>query len=90
MWPLSKQKLVGIIDGTRSTHVSIILVTAFILEAGEEYIISGIPSARIGTPEDVAGTALYLASRAAAYVNGATIKLDGGLLDYFLLLVQSC
>jgi NAD(P)-dependent dehydrogenase (short-subunit alcohol dehydrogenase family) len=43
-------------------------------------IIAGVPLGRIGTPEDVAGTALYLASRAGAYVNGATITLDGGSL----------
>lgn len=48
------------------------------LDAGKDYILAGIPAARIGTPEDVAGTALFLASRAGAFVNGATIKLDGG------------
>ena len=53
-------------------------VTKYIVETAGEYIIAGIPSARMGTPEDVAGTALYLASRAGAYVNGATITLDGG------------
>lgn len=51
---------------------------AHTLETAGDYIISGIPAARIGTPEDVAGAALFLASRAGAYVNGATIKLDGG------------
>ena len=41
-------------------------------------IEAGIPLGRIGTPEDVAGTCLFLSSRAGAYVNGATITLDGG------------
>ncbi|KLO17044.1 NAD-P-binding protein [Schizopora paradoxa] len=41
-------------------------------------IVASNPSLRIGTPEDVAGTALFLSSRAGAYVNGATITLDGG------------
>ena len=41
-------------------------------------ITEGIPLGRIGTPQDVAGTCLFLASRAGAYVNGATITLDGG------------
>ena len=41
-------------------------------------IIESIPLTRIGTPEDVAGTALFLSSRAGSYVNGATITLDGG------------
>jgi NAD(P)-dependent dehydrogenase (short-subunit alcohol dehydrogenase family) len=54
------------------------IVMAHTLETAGEYIVSGIPAARIGTPEDVAGTALFLASRAGAYINGATIKLDGG------------
>jgi len=44
-----------------------------------ERAADGIPASRIGTPEDVAGTALYLSSRAGAFVNGATIALDGGM-----------
>ncbi|KAI0036637.1 NAD-P-binding protein [Vararia minispora EC-137] len=43
-------------------------------------IRAGIPLNRIGTPEDIAGTAIYLASRAGSFVNGATIALDGGML----------
>ena len=38
----------------------------------------GNPSGRVGTPEDVAGTALFLASRAGDYVVGQVIALDGG------------
>jgi NAD(P)-dependent dehydrogenase (short-subunit alcohol dehydrogenase family) len=37
------------------------------------------PVGRIGVPADMAGAALYLASRAGAYVNGAIIPVDGGL-----------
>ena len=37
------------------------------------------PRKRIGTPEDMAGVAIYLASRAAAYVTGAAIPVDGGI-----------
>lgn len=48
------------------------------LEAYKEAIESGIPLGRIGTPQDVAGSCLFLSSRAGAYVNGATITLDGG------------
>lgn len=36
------------------------------------------PLGRIGTPEDVAGACLFLSSRAGAFVNGATMTLDGG------------
>jgi NAD(P)-dependent dehydrogenase (short-subunit alcohol dehydrogenase family) len=35
---------------------------------------------RIGTPEDVAGPALFLASEDADYVNGALLFVDGGQL----------
>lgn len=38
-----------------------------------------IPSGRIGTPEDMAGAAIYLASRAGDYVVGSTIVVDGGV-----------
>ena len=34
---------------------------------------------RIGNPDDMAGIAIYLASRAGAYVNGVTIAVDGGI-----------
>jgi NAD(P)-dependent dehydrogenase (short-subunit alcohol dehydrogenase family) len=38
-----------------------------------------IPAGRIGTPEDMAGAAIYLASRAGDYVVGATLVVDGGV-----------
>jgi NAD(P)-dependent dehydrogenase (short-subunit alcohol dehydrogenase family) len=38
-----------------------------------------IPSQRIGTPEDMAGAAIFLASRAGDYVVGSTIIVDGGV-----------
>ena len=54
---------------------------AFVLDAdgGEELVSSGVPLGRIGRPEDVAGTVLYLASRAGSYLTGAVIPVDGGL-----------
>jgi gluconate 5-dehydrogenase len=39
-----------------------------------------IPLGRLGTPEDVAGPALFLASADAAYVNGVLLYVDGGQL----------
>jgi NAD(P)-dependent dehydrogenase (short-subunit alcohol dehydrogenase family) len=48
------------------------------LEAFREVIEASIPLKRIGTPEDIAGTCLFLSSKAGSYVNGATIALDGG------------
>ena len=38
-----------------------------------------IPAGRIGTPEDMAGAAIYLASRAGDYVVGSTLVVDGGV-----------
>jgi NAD(P)-dependent dehydrogenase (short-subunit alcohol dehydrogenase family) len=46
----------------------------------KDSIVATIPLGRIGTPQDVAGACLFLAGRAGAYVNGATIALDGGSL----------
>lgn len=40
-----------------------------------------IPAERVGTPEDMAGTILYLTSRAGAYCNGNVVLLDGGRLS---------
>lgn len=40
---------------------------------------AAIPIGRAGTPEEVAGLALWLASPAAAYVTGASVVMDGGL-----------
>jgi NAD(P)-dependent dehydrogenase (short-subunit alcohol dehydrogenase family) len=37
------------------------------------------PAGRIGTPEDMAGAAIYLASRAGDYVIGSTLVVDGGV-----------
>ena len=48
------------------------------LKRFKDSIEAGIPLGRIGSPEDVAGTCLYLSSRAGAYTNGATITVDGG------------
>lgn len=40
---------------------------------------AAVPRGRTGTPEDVAGAAIYLASRAGAYVTGSVIPVEGGL-----------
>jgi NAD(P)-dependent dehydrogenase (short-subunit alcohol dehydrogenase family) len=44
-----------------------------------DMIAKSAPLERIGTPEDMAGVAIYLASRAGAYVTGAVIPVDGGI-----------
>jgi NAD(P)-dependent dehydrogenase (short-subunit alcohol dehydrogenase family) len=49
------------------------------LEAFGEQIVAGTPLKRIGRPDDMAGAAIYLASRAGAYLTGAVIPVDGGI-----------
>lgn len=44
-------------------------------------VAQGIPSGRIGEPEDMAAAAIYLASRAGDYVVGDTLTVDGGLVN---------
>jgi len=43
-------------------------------------ILERIPAARWGTPEDLGGAAVFLASKASDYVNGYTLAVDGGWL----------
>jgi NAD(P)-dependent dehydrogenase (short-subunit alcohol dehydrogenase family) len=50
-------------------------------DAMTQYALSKIPLGRMGTPEDIAGTALYLSSRASAFVCGHTIVVDGGQIS---------
>lgn len=45
---------------------------------GEEVAGSSNPMGRLGVPEDIAGVAVYLCSRAGRYVNGQDISVDGG------------
>ena len=49
------------------------------LERGGDAIAKMVPLGRIGAPEDMAGTAIFLASRAGAYVNAAILPVDGGI-----------
>jgi NAD(P)-dependent dehydrogenase (short-subunit alcohol dehydrogenase family) len=49
------------------------------LDAFGEQIAATTPMRRIGRPDDMAGTALFLASRAGAYLTGTVIPVDGGI-----------
>ncbi len=48
----------------------------------DNFIISKTPAARWGTPEDLAGPAVFLASNASDFVNGHVLYVDGGILAY--------
>lgn len=47
-----------------------------------DFIISKTPAARWGTPEDLAGPVVFLASKASDFVNGHILYVDGGILAY--------
>lgn len=49
------------------------------LAAAGDMIKASVPRKRIGVPEDMAGVAIYLSSKAGAYVTGTIIPVDGGL-----------
>ena len=48
--------------------------------ARSRQILERIPAGRWGTPRDIAGTAVFLASRAADYISGHILAVDGGWL----------
>jgi NAD(P)-dependent dehydrogenase (short-subunit alcohol dehydrogenase family) len=48
-------------------------------DAAVKELCKSVPLGRIGSPEDAAGTLLYLCSRAGAFVTGAIVPLDGGM-----------
>ena len=49
------------------------------LDRFRDAIVASCPLGRIGEPADMAGVAIYLASRASSYVTGAVIPVDGGI-----------
>lgn len=48
----------------------------------DKFIISKTPAARWGTPEDLIGPAIFLASDASNFINGHVLYVDGGILAY--------
>jgi NAD(P)-dependent dehydrogenase (short-subunit alcohol dehydrogenase family) len=54
------------------------MMRATLEQFGDE-LAAASPLGRIGVPDDMAGVAIYLSSRAGAYVTGAVIPVDGGL-----------
>ena len=58
-------------------------MTAALNEEQKKTIVDSIPLKRAGHPEDVANTAVFLASKASDFVNGQVIYVDGGIQAYF-------
>jgi NAD(P)-dependent dehydrogenase (short-subunit alcohol dehydrogenase family) len=54
------------------------MMAATLAAAGDQ-IAASAPMKRIGQPDDMAGTAIFLASRAASYITGTVIPVDGGI-----------
>ena len=54
-------------------------MTEKIDEKFKEIIVSKIPSARLGEPEDVANAVIFLASNQSDYINGETLHVNGGM-----------
>ena len=59
-----------------------IIATAMTESLGDdqkEKLVGAVPAGRLGTPEDVAACAVFLASDEAAYVTGQTLHVNGGM-----------
>jgi 3-oxoacyl-[acyl-carrier protein] reductase len=54
-------------------------MTSVLGEAVQEEVKKRVPVKRLGQPEDIAAAAIYLASRAASYVTGQVLTVDGGM-----------
>jgi NAD(P)-dependent dehydrogenase (short-subunit alcohol dehydrogenase family) len=52
---------------------------ANVTDARKAEILAGVPLRRYGTVDEIAGTAVFLASEPAAYINGVVLPVDGGL-----------
>ena len=55
-------------------------MTAVLPEAVKESMAKSIPLGRLGAPEEIAGTVLFLVSDCASYITGQVINVDGGMV----------
>ncbi|MDE7546899.1 3-oxoacyl-[acyl-carrier-protein] reductase [Acetobacter fabarum] len=73
--------------GSRGVTVNVVApgfivtpMTDVLPDAQKEKLLSAIPLARLGQPEDIASAVLYLASDEARWVTGATLHVNGGMV----------
>lgn len=68
------------VNAIAPTHVKTALIERKMAEdpALADFFLGNIPLGRLGTPEDIAGAAIYLASDAGALVTGHVLVVDGG------------
>ena len=55
-------------------------MTARLPEDIKKKMLEAIPLAKLGTPQDVANTCLFLASEESSYITGQVITIDGGMV----------
>jgi NAD(P)-dependent dehydrogenase (short-subunit alcohol dehydrogenase family) len=67
--------------GTIKTQMTVEFEGGLVGTDDEDQIAEGIPLGRIGTPQDVANAALFLASDLAGYVTAESLVVDGGALN---------
>ncbi len=54
-------------------------MTAGLTDARRAEVLANVPLRRFGTPDEIAATALFLASAPAAYISGVVLPVDGGV-----------
>ena len=85
-WIISISKSLAIEYAKKNININCIspgviktAMTDKIDEKYKEIIISKIPSARLGEPEDIANAVLFLVSNQSDYINGETLHVNGGM-----------
>ena len=55
------------------------MMSPMVAKMGLDVVTANVPMKRMGNAEDAAGVAIFLASRASAYITGTVLPVDGGL-----------